>query len=317
MATHTQLKQSDIRKIAENYGLTVADFESINGGNGNSSYLLTTPQGKYVLTVCDDKTLDEVVIMGKLLLLLKEYNFPCTRVVPAVNRDIITMYENKPVMLKVYIEGQVVESLDQGMLSQVGVATARLNQIPSPDYLPDEHPYGLQLFPRVFSLNIDEKYQSWLAKQFDDLVQNIPLNLPRGLIHGDLFYDNLIFEQGKFNAMIDFEETCHYYKVFDLGMAIVGSCVDGSTVNLDKARALVNGYQQVRQLEQIEKERYKYLCNTPQRQRPTGGLTNTILTHPTRIKQTTTGRWCSLQSRSSVFRQQGFAIQFSIRGKCK
>ena len=254
MAAHTQLKQSDIREIAGHYGLLVAESEPINGGNGNSSFLLTTPQGKYVLTVCDDKTLDEVVIMGRLLLLLKECNFPCTRVVPAVNRDIITMYVNKPVMLKVYIEGQVVESLNQGMLSQVGMATARLNQIPSPDYLPDEHPYGIQLFSRVFGLNIDEKYESWLAKQFDVLEQNIPLNLPRGLIHGDLFYDNLLFEQGKLNAIIDFEETCHYYKVFDLGMAIIGSCVDGSAVNLDKARALVNGYQQVKPLEKIEKE---------------------------------------------------------------
>ena len=254
MATHTILKQSDILEISENYGLIVTEFEYINGGNGNSSYLLTTQQEKYVLTVCDDKALDEVTIMGKLLLLLKEYNFPCTRVVPAMNRDIITAYENKPVMLKVYIEGQVVENLDQGMLSQVGVATARLNQIPAPDYLPDEHPYGLQLFPRVFGLNIDQKYQSWLAKQFDELMQNIPRNLPRGLIHGDLFYDNLLFEQGEFNAIIDFEETCHYYKVFDLGMAIVGSCVDDSAINLDKTRALLNGYQQVRLLEQLEKE---------------------------------------------------------------
>ncbi|MCP4660070.1 MAG: phosphotransferase [bacterium] len=78
--------------------------------------------------------------------------------------------------------------------------------------------------------------------------------MPRGLIHGDLFYDNVLFERKKFRAIIDLELACRHYKAFDLGMGIVGLCAEGSTVALDKAWALVAGYQQVRMLEEREKE---------------------------------------------------------------
>ena len=74
--------------------------------------------------------------------------------------------------------------------------------------------------------------------------------------------------QDQFRALIDFEEACHYYFVFELGMAIVGTCarsegvegkkveseeVEGEKIDFAKARALVGGYQKVRPLAQLEK----------------------------------------------------------------
>jgi len=254
MASYTILTQNDIQEIAENYNLTVIEFAPIEGGNGNSSFKLTTQKDKYVLTVCDDKTLDEVTVMAKLLLLLQQHNFPCTRVILSVNSELITLFQDKPVMLKGYIEGQVYECLDLQMLVQLGAETAKLNKIPAPNYLPTEHPYGRSYFPQVIGLNIDTKYESWLKKQADDLERELSPDLPRSLIHGDLFFDNLLFDKTNFNAIIDFEEACHYYRVFELGMAIIGTCVKDTKVDLEKASVLVRGYQQIIELEQIEKE---------------------------------------------------------------
>jgi len=254
MATYTLLTQNDIQDIADNYNLNVIKFAPIEGGNGNSSYKLTTETNKYVLTVCDDKTLDEVTVMGKLLLLLQQNNFPCTRVIQSVNQELITLFRDKPVMLKGYIEGQVYEHLDPQMLVQLGAEMAKLNQIPAPNYLPTEHPYGRSYFPQVMGFNIDTKYETWLQKQIDDLERDISPDLPRALIHGDLFFDNLLFDKINFNAFIDFEEACHYYRVFELAMAIIGTCVKDNKVDLEKARTLVQGYQQVTPLEKVEKE---------------------------------------------------------------
>jgi homoserine kinase type II len=201
--------------------------------------------------------------MGQLLLFLEAHNVPCNRLMSPVNSEILTTFATadrvKPVMLKDYIEGQVIEELDETMLSQVGRQAAQLNQIPPPDYLSTNHPYGRQFFSRVMGLNIDAKYECWMAKEIDYLEQNIAKNLPRGLIHGDLFYDNLLFNPlssmpGGFKAIIDFEEACHYYLIFELGMGILGTCVNDITVDLDKARALVSGYEEVRPLTKIEKE---------------------------------------------------------------
>ncbi len=254
MARYTQLQKNDIEEIAGSYDLAIINFEPIEGGAGNSSYLLRTRQGNYVLTVFDDKTPVYVVRMGQLLLLLAEYKFPTTRLLPPTKGGIISMYMDKPVMLKAYIPGQVCKDLDETMLSQVGTAMARLHQVPAPDFLPDKHPYGLQVYQSVIGQNIHPEYEAWLAKRLAYLEQNIPPGLPYGLIHGDLFYDNVLFEERNFKAIIDFEEACHYYKGFDLGMGILGLCVEHTTVMLDKVRALVRGYQQIRMLEKREKD---------------------------------------------------------------
>jgi len=263
MATYTQLDEQDIHSLADSYDLRVINFLPIDGGSGNSSYILKTEQASYVLTVCDDKKIDEVFKMGQLLLLLETYNIPCNRLISPVNSEILTTFTTadrvKPVILKNYIEGQVIKQLDETMLFEVGRQAAQLNQISPPDYLPTNHSYGRQFFSRAIGLNIDTKYESWLSEEIDYLEENIAENLPRGLIHGDLFYDNLLFDPlssmpGGFKAIIDFEDACHYHLIFELGMGILGTCINDITINLDKARSLVNGYQQIRPLEQIEKE---------------------------------------------------------------
>jgi len=85
------------------------------------------------------------------------------------------------------------------------------------------------------------------------------------LIHGDIFYDNVLFEGTRLKAIIDFEDAAYEDKVFDLGMAIVGLCregqgivpekaraLEGQGIVPEKARALVKGYEQIRELEEAE-----------------------------------------------------------------
>jgi homoserine kinase type II len=251
MARYTQLNEEDLQEITARYALTVVGFEPIEGGAGNSSYLLRTQQGSYVLTVCEG-ALTRVIMLGQLLSLLAQYEFPTTRLVRPPDGDLFTTYMGKPVMLKEYITGGVFKDLDETMLFQVGEAMGRLHQVPAPDFLPDERVYGLQVYADVLGRNIMLEYESWLAERIAYLKENLPPGLPRGMIHGDLFYDNVIFSGKEFRAIIDFEDASRYYKVFDLGMGILGMCMAGTAMVFDKARALVKGYQQVRMLEDGE-----------------------------------------------------------------
>jgi len=253
MVNYSQLHKTDIQEIITNYKLTVIDFESIEGGSGNSNYLLHTEQGKFVLTVLEID-LARAISMGKLLLYLEECDFPTTRLCPTVKGDLTTMYLGKPIILKPFIFGQVWKDLDANMLEQAGMAMARLHQIPAPDFLPEVHDYGLEVFSKAIGRNIDPEFEAWLAERRATLKRNIPPGLPRGLIHGDLFYDNIIFEGQNIKAFIDFEGACRYYKVFDLGMGVLGLCVEDTEVNLTKARALVFGYQKIRSLAEQENE---------------------------------------------------------------
>ena len=253
MAQYTLLQENEIHEISNRYDLEVIDSEFIDLGAGNSSYLLRTTKELFVLTVFEIEYI-RVVNMCKLLGLLEEYNFPSTRVQLLANGDSLTICQGKPVLLKPHIIGEVIKDMDDNMFGQVGAAMAQLHKIPSPDYLPDQHPYGKETFSPLLSKGIDPEYESWLGQKYDNLTQKIPSGLPRGLIHGDVFYDNVLFEGSTFKALIDFEEACHYYKVFDLGMAVVGMCTDDLKVRLNKVHSLINGYQKIRELMMKEKE---------------------------------------------------------------
>lgn len=254
MARYSILHQKDIQEITSYYDLTVSHFEAIDGGQGNSSYLLTSNRGDYVLTVFDGKEWADVIMLGQLLNNLEKNEFNTTRIIPRLDGENVTKYQKKPVMIKPYIEGQVIENLNEEMLEQSGEEIAKLHQIPPPDYLPLTQSYGRQVFSNVIGKGIDPDYESWLANRQKYLENHFPNELPRGLIHGDLYYDNLLFDKNKLQAIIDFEEACNYYLIFDIGMGIVGQCTDGKTVSLDKARALVTGYQKVRKLAEAERK---------------------------------------------------------------
>jgi homoserine kinase type II len=253
MTQYSKLQEKDILEISRKYNLKQISYESIEESAGNSNYLVRTAQNQYVLTIFEIEHI-RVANISRLLSLLEEIDFPTTRIQKLANGDVITSYQGKPVMLKPYLVGHVVENMDENMVSQVGEAIANLHEIPSPDYLPGQHAYGLETFPRVMDKGINLEYENWLAQRYDFLMQTLPSGLPRGLIHGDVFSDNVLFDGKKFKALIDFEEACQYYKVFDLGMAVVGLCTEESKVRLPKVRSLINGYQKIRVLEKAEKE---------------------------------------------------------------
>ncbi len=261
MARYTNLGKDEVFALASRYGLTLQEFTPIEGGAGNTSYLLQSRQGEFVLTLFDDKSRSEVEKLGRLLLLLERRDFPATRLLSPVQGGITVMYADKPVMVKHYISGDVCRNLDVAMLSQAGAKMAALHQLAAPHQLLEpNHSYGLQLFESVIGVNIDTRYESWLAGQIAYLTQKIPTDAPRGFIHGDLFYDNLLFDGDQFRAIIDFEEACYYYKAFDLGMGVVGMCSNDTTIAPAKARALVSGYQSVRKLEEVEMMSLPLFC---------------------------------------------------------
>ena len=67
-----------------------------------------------------------------------------------------------------------------------------------------------------------------------------------------------MFDQEFLQAIIDFESACIYFLVYDLGMAIIGLCNENGTINWHKAKALIGGYEQIRELEQLEKENLQF-----------------------------------------------------------
>lgn len=251
MAAYTVLTEAIIRNLLQNYDLgKLHSVEAMAGGQANSSALVSTERGTCVLSVCDEKSPAEIKTLTATLGHLNRHGFRTSRLIKTKEASAFIDFEGKPVYVKEYIQGQVEQTLSADMLFQVGKALAELHQIPAPATLPRTFAYGIEKFEEVTSMA--GGYPDWLQAQKEQLTKCCRPDLPQGLIHGDLFYDNIIFADGKISALLDFEEACHYYLLFDLGMCAAGCCSREAKLSTELTGSLIRGYQSVRALEDIE-----------------------------------------------------------------
>lgn len=259
MATYTQIGPDDIMDIISHYELgSLIHFESLKGGQANSSYRLKTTTGQFVISICDEKSFGEVEQLAGVLRHLEGHGFSTTRVIGTSDDRLVIEHRNKPVFIKQYLEGRVPKKMTPTRLQALGAQIARLHEIKPPKGLGDQFPYDLDRFDEILHASVDSQYKNWLKEKKEYLTQTLRTDLPRGLIHGDIFFDNTLFQGEELVAIIDFEEACHYYTLFDLGMCVTGTCGTHGLVDLSKARHLVEGYQHIRPLNKLEKEQLQF-----------------------------------------------------------
>lgn len=255
MALYTRLERRAVEGLARRFGIgDPTTFSVMDGGLENTSYCIETSSQRYVLTVWDQKSLQQATSLANLLVYLIDQGIRTSRVVVSPVEPIVILHDKKPVMLKRYIDGDVTPELTGNILVQLGEEMARLHGISAPPYVPRSFPYGRRCFSEVINSNQSHSYLGWLSRKVGYLQKRLPQHLPMALIHGDVFFDNVIVQGDRLLAIIDFEEACHYYRGFDLGMAIVGACREGSGISFEKAKQLLLGYQKVITLRSIERE---------------------------------------------------------------
>jgi len=254
MAIYTRIQASDLKNIFAPYQIEVVDFTPIEGGNANSNYHIRAKKGEYMLTISEEKSMHEVQRLATLLQWLGEHHFLTSQVLASITGEMVTQYAEKPILIKKWVYGTVHENFSTDELRQIGSSMAQLHQIPVPDYLPKSHSYGQQVFSSVIGKGLDTEYEHWLKERLQFLEKHLPKGLPRGLVHGDMFFDNVLFENNKVKAVIDFEEACNYYLIFDLGMGVLGLCRTEEKIDLNKAKSLIKGYEQIRSLEFSERD---------------------------------------------------------------
>ena len=243
---------SEIAANAREYGIVCEAVEHMNGGQSNTNYLLHSQTGKFVLTVFENDSHERVVIHAKVLDWLANRQFPSSRVQMANNGQWSIVRRGKPIMVKRFMDGAVCQTLDKAMLTQVGQALATMHCLPCPPWLAAHHTFE-RLFPIVIENTIDPMFGAWLATQWESSV-GISADLPQGLIHADLFWDNILFTDSQLTAIIDFEHVLQGAFAFDIGMTIVGTCAIDGVVDLGKVRVLLDSYQRVRQLNEQERQ---------------------------------------------------------------
>jgi homoserine kinase type II len=255
MAEYTRISEGALRDLLSRYTLgKLESYQSLAGGYSNSSFKITTDVGEYVLAVCDNKSLRQIENLTALLVQLEQQQYPSPRLMLTSEGQRLSKHWGHPVYIKELIHGDVTQSLSENMLAQVGEQLARLHAVEPHHGLPTDHPYGIECFDDVLKGPVQHPFLNWLSAKRDFLQENTSPDLPKGFIHGDLFYDNLLFSKENLVAVLDLEEACHFTLAFDLGMSIVGCCVSDHLISKRRAKALIAGYQKERVLEAAERE---------------------------------------------------------------
>lgn len=254
MANYTSLSQNEITLISNRFNITEIDSsKTLDGGLENSSYKISSKGEIYVLTICEQKSFKKAEELALLLEHLNKNNFNTSKVIPNKDSSPIILWNKKPIMVKKYIEGKVEKKISINLLKLIGEQIAKLHLIPPPSFLPNQVNYGKERFNELKKYSNASKFQTWLNEKIEYLKPFFEVDLPKSFIHSDIFYDNIIVSDDNLSVtIIDFEESAFYFRVYDIGMAIIGLCRDDLIVNLDKVKSLLIGYKNINNLSDNE-----------------------------------------------------------------
>ncbi len=189
MAQYTYLNITDIQNILIPYGVKkVLSFKVLSGGWVNTNYKVQTPTQDFVLTISEQKSIQKAISLASFLVYLDQHNFTTSKIVNTLKGELTTVWNQKPILLKEFIEGDIIEDLSENQLTYLGGELAKLHGIKPPVYLPTGVSYGMEHFDEVKVYAPKSPFYTWLKKVRTSVENQITPDLPRALIHGDIFF---------------------------------------------------------------------------------------------------------------------------------
>jgi len=260
MAVYTEIDSNTLAEFAAQYPLSQVDeFKGITAGVQNSNFLLTTADAKYILTIYESSAngvaADDLPFFLGLMLHLSAQGLSCPLPLARKDGELISTIKNKPAALVSFLEGRSVKTPRPEHCRALGAAMAQMHLAGDGFELKRPNNHGLgnwqALFERCHSRadEVSPDLTRAMERELTRLKENWPDNLPTGIIHADLFPDNVFFMQGDMSGLIDFYFACNDFYAYDLAIALNAWCFEAdATFNVTKARALLSGYQNLRPL---------------------------------------------------------------------
>lgn len=268
MAVYTSVSDTELNAFLDYYDAGDAlSFKGIAEGVENSNYLLRTTKATYILTLYEKRVSEsDLPFFLGLMVHLASRGLNCP--VPIAGKDgaLTHQLNGRPAALISFLDGVSIAKPDVDHCRQLGGALAefhiasvgfdlkRPNQLGQKDWQP--------LFEKCRA-RADE-VEPGLAALIDHELAKLdaiwPSYLPRGIIHADLFPDNVFFLGPDFSGIIDLYFACDDMLAYDLAICLNAWCFDGKTFDKTRARALVSGYSQVRPFSELELDALPLLC---------------------------------------------------------
>ena len=263
MAVYTDVTEGELTAFLQNYPVgQLLSYKGIAEGTENSNFLLHTTAGSFILTLYEKRVekADLPFFLGLMDHLAKK-GISCPLPVHRHDGSMIGTLAGRPAVIITFLEGMWLRKPGVVHCREVGEALAAMH-LAGADFT----------MHRANALAIDGWRKLWEASRaranevepglaaevdgdFADFERNWPCDLPTGIIHADLFPDNVFFLGEKLSGLIDFYFACDDFYAYDLATCLNAWCFEKDfSFNLTKGTALLAGYQSVRPLSEAEKQ---------------------------------------------------------------
>ncbi len=262
MAVYTDITDAELGALLADYALGRATaFKGIAEGVENSNFLLETEAGRYILTVYERRVrAEDLPFFLDLMRWLAGRGFPCPTPQPDRQGRLLKTVRGKPCAIVDFLPGLSVRRPSTAHCREAGAGLARLHLAAQGFGGERGNDLGQAAWAGLFARERDaaEALKPGLAATIEGdlthLAQAWPRGLPEGVVHADLFPDNVFFLQDRFAAAIDFYFACRDLLAYDVGVCLNAWCFepDGG-FNVTKGRALLAGYESLRPLTRAER----------------------------------------------------------------
>jgi len=251
MAVYTDVGEEELGKFLAGYALgNLLSFKGIAEGVENTNYVLHTDAGYFILTLYEKRVArEDLPFFIGLMQHLAERGINCPQPVHMKNGAALGELARRPAAIFTFLEGVSVRRPQVMHCAAVGRALAALHLAGQGFKLHRKNALALEGWRNLASSAGDraDKVMAGLARLIHDELEHLsrhwPFDLPRGIVHADLFPDNVFFLGEELSGLIDFYFACDDILAYDLAICLNAWCfeTDGS-YNVTKGKALLSGY---------------------------------------------------------------------------
>ena len=261
MAIYTKVDTHEAKFILKNYNLgELKKIQGIKKGIENTNYLLITTTGKFILTLFEKRVqAKELPFFMNLMLSLNDRKILCPKPIKNKNKKTLFQIKNRQAAICSFVYGKEKNSHTLSECRSIGKNIAKLHMVGKKIKLHRANNLSIKSW---IALNQSIKTKankkipniySFINTLLLDLQKKWPSQLPTGIIHGDLFPDNIFFNKKKFAGFIDFYFSCSDFLIYDIAICINAMCFDKKIkFNKLKANALLKGYSSQRKISKKE-----------------------------------------------------------------
>ena len=225
MGVFTNLFQDEIDFIEKKYKIKILEIKNIDNGILNSNFYIKTKNKKYILRIYEaNRTIDEE--KQELILLDRIVDFiPVSIAIKNIDNEYISIFNNKKFALFEYIDGNSITKIDTHIIREIAIYLGKLHSFTKD--------ISFEKYNRKTRIDLDFYYNEIKKSEIDFKFKNELLNsadkingfdfsiLPNGIIHGDIFPDNVLLDDyNNIKVIFDFNESYYAPFIFDIAIVI-------------------------------------------------------------------------------------------------